>query len=178
MPSDHNEYAENIKCLEQAYPGTIESHHVLELKRQLQEAREEVERVRRDNDRLATLFRIQRVMQEAFPGRWQPWDGKYPMRYPTNFREQLDYWLTCIAQEVAECRDWLPWKTWSQKLGNKIDIKHWSPEHMKEIQVELVDILHFWMNACMVAGLGADEVFAMYLEKNQVNYDRQATGRY
>ena len=38
---------------------------------------------------------------------------------------------------------------------------------------ELVDILHFYIGMCIDAGMTAEELFQIYLAKNQENYDRQ-----
>ena len=41
---------------------------------------------------------------------------------------------------------------------------------------ELVDILHFWVSACQVMGLSAEDVFRMYAQKNAINAQRQERG--
>ena len=46
----------------------------------------------------------------------------------------------------------------------------------QNIKVELVDILHFWVSACQVMGLSAEDVFRMYAQKNAINAKRQDTG--
>ena len=44
------------------------------------------------------------------------------------------------------------------------------------IKIELVDMLHFWVSMCTVAGLDADEVINLYLKKNELNHKRQNEG--
>lgn len=68
-------------------------------------------------------------------------------------------------QEAAEAIDSLNWKWW------KKDTDDWD-----NIKVELVDMLHFWVSMCTVAGLSADEVVDLYLKKNQLNHKRQNEG--
>lgn len=89
----------------------------------------------------------------------------------TSYEGAVEKWLTgyCTAmlQEIAELRDSTNWKWWRSKV-DKFDLQN--------IWVELVDILHFWMSACMVAGLSPRDVFKMYKEKNKVNFQRQESG--
>ena len=68
-------------------------------------------------------------------------------------------------QEAAEAIDSLNWKWW------KKDSDDWD-----NIKVELVDMLHFWVSMCTVAGLSADDVIDLYLKKNKLNHKRQNEG--
>ena len=68
-------------------------------------------------------------------------------------------------QEAAEAIDSLNWKWW------KKDTDDWD-----NIKVELVDMLHFWVSMCTVAGLSADDVVDLYLKKNKLNHKRQNEG--
>lgn len=86
-------------------------------------------------------------------------------------QDTVEKWIvnycTAMLQEIAELRDSTNWKWWRSKV-DKFDLQN--------IWVELVDILHFWMSACMVSGLSPKDVFKMYFEKNKVNFERQASG--
>ena len=44
---------------------------------------------------------------------------------------------------------------------------------MQNIRVEIVDQLHFWISLAMSAGMDAQKVYDVYVQKNQVNIDRQ-----
>ena len=70
-----------------------------------------------------------------------------------------------MRQESAEAVDSLNWKWW------KKDKENWD-----NIKVELVDMLHFWVSMCTVAGMDAQDVFDLYFKKNQLNHDRQNQG--
>tara|TARA_A100001015_G_scaffold217661_1_gene244566 strand:- start:3722 stop:4123 length:402 start_codon:yes stop_codon:yes gene_type:complete len=76
----------------------------------------------------------------------------------------LDFELA-LRQESAEAIDSLNWKWW------KKDDDDWD-----NIKVELVDMLHFWVSMCTVAGLNAQDVFELYFKKNQLNHKRQEEG--
>ncbi len=41
------------------------------------------------------------------------------------------------------------------------------------LKEEIVDVLHFFLGMCIDSGMSADELFGIYLKKNQENYDRQ-----
>ena len=72
-----------------------------------------------------------------------------------------------MTQELAELVDSTNWKWWR----TKVDL--FDEQNLK---VELVDILHFWVSACQVMGLSAEDVFRMYSQKNAINAQRQERG--
>ena len=73
--------------------------------------------------------------------------------------------LLAMQQEAAESVDSLNWKWW--KKGE---------DDWDNIKVELVDMLHFWVSMCTVAGLSADDVIDLYFKKNNLNFKRQNEG--
>jgi dimeric dUTPase (all-alpha-NTP-PPase superfamily) len=73
--------------------------------------------------------------------------------------------LLALQQEAAESVDSLNWKWW--KKGD---------DDWDNIKIELVDMLHFWVSMCTVAGLEANEVIDLYFKKNQLNVKRQNEG--
>jgi len=70
-----------------------------------------------------------------------------------------------LRQESSEAIDSLNWKWW------KKDDEDWD-----NIKVELVDMLHFWVSMCTVAGLSAQDVMTLYMKKNKLNFKRQDEG--
>lgn len=74
----------------------------------------------------------------------------------------LKNYLTALKDECRELSDELPWKWWSK---DKLD--------MQNIRVEIIDILHFWISLAMTAGMTAEDIKRIYLQKLQVNLDRQ-----
>ena len=70
-----------------------------------------------------------------------------------------------LKQESAEAIDSLNWKWW-KKDGDDWD----------NVKVELVDMLHFWVSMCTIAGMDAKEVFELYSKKNKLNFKRQDEG--
>ena len=80
-------------------------------------------------------------------------------------RQRFLQFELALRQESAEAIDSLNWKWW------KKDDDDWG-----NIKIELVDMLHFWVSMCTIAGLDADDVINLYLKKNQLNHKRQNEG--
>jgi len=89
----------------------------------------------------------------------------------TQSRELQNQWVRnyalAMTQEVSELVDSTNWKWWR----TRVDL--FDEQNLK---VELVDILHFWVSACQVMGLSAEDVFRLYMQKNAVNAQRQESG--
>ncbi len=86
-------------------------------------------------------------------------------------RELQNGWLRnyalAMTQEVSELVDSTNWKWWRTRVDLFDE---------QNVKVELVDILHFWVSACQVMGLSAEDVFRMYAQKNAINAKRQDGG--
>lgn len=71
-----------------------------------------------------------------------------------------------MSQELAELTDSVPWKWWAK----------YQTFDQQNARVEVVDMLHFLISLAQVLGMSADDVFAAYAKKNQVNLQRQDSG--
>jgi dimeric dUTPase (all-alpha-NTP-PPase superfamily) len=71
-----------------------------------------------------------------------------------------------MSQELAELTDSVPWKWWAKY--QKFDEQN--------ARVEVVDLFHFLISLAQVLGMSADDVFAAYVKKNEVNLKRQDSG--
>jgi hypothetical protein len=84
-----------------------------------------------------------------------------------------------MMMEVAEFLDWLPWKSWSERIGNKQKIDAmYSRSHRREALIELVDLQHFLNEAYIIIGASEDEVIELYEAKMAENHRRQDSGGY
>ncbi len=81
--------------------------------------------------------------------------------------EWVRNYALAMSQEIGELVDSTNWKWWRRKVDLFDE---------QNLKVELVDILHFWVSACQVMGLSADDVHRMYMQKNAVNRKRQDEG--
>lgn len=74
--------------------------------------------------------------------------------------------LLALEDELHEALAEMSWKPWAKaEYFNE-----------KEVKGELVDAFHFFMNLCLIAGMDADELFARYCAKRDVNIKRQEDG--
>ncbi len=94
--------------------------------------------------------------------------------------EQVIGYADAVMMEGAEAKDWLPWKYWSKRSGNKkIEPDDMlSPEHVAEVKSEFIDILKFALAGLVVLGADAHEVHELYIGKGKININRQERGGY
>lgn len=62
------------------------------------------------------------------------------------------------------------------EMMNETNYKWWkNPKTVDQgaIKEELVDVLHFFVSVCLRAGMSAEELYNLYLQKNQENILRQ-----
>lgn len=69
-----------------------------------------------------------------------------------------------IYDETAELQRELSWKWWTNDR----------PLNIEACKEELIDILHFDIQALIYLGCDADDILDLYLGKNKENHDRQA----
>jgi dimeric dUTPase (all-alpha-NTP-PPase superfamily) len=90
-------------------------------------------------------------------------EAKQPELGPnTKVNEWLGKYLQAMDDESRELKEELLWKWWSK---DHLD--------MQNIRVEIIDQLHFWMSLALTAGMDAESVFRIYMQKNAVNHARQ-----
>ena len=107
-------------------------------------------------DMLKEIFRKQELFQLAL---------KYDVTKMTD-KERVEYikWNSiAMFDEICESLRETPWKPWKKKQSLNI-------ERYRE---ELIDLLHFFVNACLVSGMTADDLFDKYTIKMKENIDRQ-----
>ena len=71
-----------------------------------------------------------------------------------------------LSQELAELTDSVPWKWWAK----------YQTFDKQNARVEVVDLFHFLVSLAQVLGMSAEDVHRAYVQKNQVNIERQDTG--
>jgi dimeric dUTPase (all-alpha-NTP-PPase superfamily) len=103
-------------------------------------------------DRLQTIFELQESLQKRL-------GSTYDQAY-------ISTMTLAAVDELMEALRETPWKPWKKQQAFNKD----------EYKKELVDLLHFFVNLCLAAGMTADELFNKYCEKNGVNFKRQEDG--
>lgn len=71
--------------------------------------------------------------------------------------------MNCIV-EICEAMDVMKNKAWKQSMVETDET------HLKE---EIADALHFFIEACILIGMDAEELWKFYFKKNKVNEFRQ-----
>jgi dimeric dUTPase (all-alpha-NTP-PPase superfamily) len=121
----------------------------------LQDLLTEIFKLQRELNRYTFQQNDLRVDYDAIPA-----DRKLQNEWVRNY-------CLAMSQEIAELVDSTNWKWWRRKVDLFDE---------QNLKVELVDILHFWVSACQVMGLDAEDVHRMYMQKNAVNRKRQDSG--
>lgn len=105
-------------------------------------------------DKLETIFHYQKQFDDE-------------LAQKRNLNYSMEEWIQketlAMMSELAELIDEVNFKWW--KNPKTCD--------RRLVKEELVDILHFFVSMCLKTGMDAEELFQMYLEKNQENFNRQ-----
>ena len=110
-------------------------------------------------DRLRELFRMQKSLNERIGVQTEGMNDQQKTEWVLNY-------CRAMSQEIAELTDSVPWKWWA-KYQNLDE---------QNARVEVVDLFHFLISLAQVLGMSADDVFAAYVKKNEVNFQRQDSG--
>ena len=110
-------------------------------------------------DQLRELFRMQKLLNARIGVHTDGMSEDEKTKWVLNY-------CRAMSQEIAELTDSVPWKWWAKY--QKFD------EH--NARVEVVDLFHFLISLAQVLGMSADDVFNLYVKKNEVNFKRQESG--
>lgn len=110
-------------------------------------------------DKLEEIFRMQKALNARI--------GVHPdtMTEEERITWTLNY-CRALSQELAELTDSVPWKWWAK----------YQTFDQQNARVEVVDMIHFVVSLAQVLGLSAEDVFTLYMKKNEVNFKRQDDG--
>lgn len=112
-------------------------------------------------NKLERMFEAQRLLQVEAYGK-DPGEITDPIER-IQFIKDMHIALTDELHEALAETGWKPWAT----------SQHVNEEAFKG---ELIDAWHFFMNLCMVVGMGPDELQDRYMAKRQKNIQRQIDG--
>ena len=82
----------------------------------------------------------------------------------------LNDYINAACNELEELRDCTFWKHWCSeaKAGRRFAI-----HDLQNARVEVIDLLFFWISMAQCVGLSAEDVYDLYLQKLDVNHQRQ-----
>lgn len=87
-------------------------------------------------------------------------------RYPKKIDERVSALMTAIVHEAIELQDLTSWKWWKRPSGFEIEMA----------QTELIDILHFVIQAAIELQMTPQKVLEEYMNKNYINRERKRSG--
>ena len=125
-----------------------------------------------EQDSLANIFHYQRQLMDVL-GVPALDEKRDPLKtLPVNeFTKMLTRYsqdcVTAVTCESTELLDALPWKHW-KKSYEKIDLNN--------VQIEIIDLLHFVLELAIIWGMDAKQVHELYIKKLRENLDRQKKG--
>lgn len=104
---------------------------------------------------LKQMFDRQKVLQKRLHG----------VDLPAMMPERLPMTVTSIISELGEIlEEQQAWKDWKQNP---------KPVIKSNLDTEVADLWHFVINLTMYLGYDATEVYKVFVEKNEVNHQRQ-----
>jgi dimeric dUTPase (all-alpha-NTP-PPase superfamily) len=110
-------------------------------------------------DQFHELWRMQKALNDRIGVNMEGMSDEEKTKWILNY-------CRAMTQEIAELTDSVPWKWWAKY--QKFD--------QQNARVEVVDLFHFLISIAQVLGMSADDVFAAYMKKNEVNFKRQESG--
>lgn len=124
-------------------------------------------------DTLNTIFHGQKILMDKYhyiefengavvvsPDMWGAVDDRY-------VQMRLKDLLFRLVVEIGEAAEELQNKPWRQTD---------TPVDVKAFHKEVSDMLHFFVEFCITAGIEADKLFELYFEKHAINQERQRSG--
>ena len=87
-------------------------------------------------------------------------------RYPKKSEQRLSALMTAIIHEAIELQDLTNWKWWKKPSHFEIEMT----------QTELIDILHFVIQAALELEMTPQKVLEVYMNKNYINRERKKSG--
>jgi dimeric dUTPase (all-alpha-NTP-PPase superfamily) len=110
-------------------------------------------------DKLEEIFRMQEALNLRIGVDTRGMTEEDKVKWVLNYTRAMQ-------QEMAELVDSVPWKWWAKY--QKFD--------QQNARVEIIDLFHFLISAAQVMGMTAEDVYAAYVKKNQINHQRQDSG--
>lgn len=117
-----------------------------------------------DEDMLETIFQKQKELHQAIMTCSPSIGSQYSKKFLSLSKEErISALCTAIIHEAVELQRLTNWKWWKKMM-------EFDENEAKE---ELIDIWHFVVDASIELGMMPQDILDEYLEKNQINKDRQ-----
>ncbi|MDD8042127.1 MAG: dUTPase [Verrucomicrobiota bacterium] len=111
------------------------------------------------SDMMATMFAMQRDLNRRIGVDTDTMDENAQIEWVLNYTRAM-------SQELAELTDSVPWKWWAK----------YQTFDQQNARVEVVDLFHFLISLAQTLGMTAQDVYDLYMKKNELNWKRQKSG--
>lgn len=116
-------------------------------------------------------LKVMMSMQKAFQCRLYPnFNDRSIEERMQYFKEHSIHLTQEIHEALYEIPFFKPWKDYSKMTHELQSVA------IHKAKLEMVDAWHFFMNMLLALGMNANELFALYVDKNKENYRRQNAG--
>lgn len=116
-------------------------------------------------DKLEKIFELQKELRTKIGKGKDILEGLTQEEKGNWIRKELDY----IRQEVAEAYDCIAYKHWSKEGRENLN----KILKLNNLRIELIDVLHFLLDAFYLVDMGPEEIIKFYEWKQQKNIKRQ-----
>ena len=116
-----------------------------------------------EDRRELTQAQIKRALDKLEAGKLEDSDVQWHVMV-------MERMLTAASEEISELRNHLPWKHWKTYDG-------WKMVDRRELQLEVVDLMHFLLNLADLTGLDGGQLAELFYLKMAENR-RRWEGRY
>jgi len=103
------------------------------------------------------------------PAQFYPVNKDQIMDWNAPWMRYMTMWLDAMIDETEETRNWLNWKCWKKPVPI-------SENAIVNARLELIDLLHFWLNAYYMLGGTPETLVVEYHAKRDENDARQKEG--
>jgi hypothetical protein len=117
-------------------------------------------------NKLELIFKTQERLQSMYGYKLRNLKDKEKLK------KSIDM-ILAMFDELSEIMDFLPWKPWKKYKVSKVLN---DGVNQKEIRMEIIDILHFYVNLCIIWDLNPKTLYNFYISKNKENIDRIRRG--
>src|SRR5690554_4421389 len=105
------------------------------------------------SDMMATMFAMQRDLNRRIGVDTDTMDENAQIEWVLNYTRAM-------SQELAELTDSVPWKWWAK----------YQTFDQQNARVEVVDLFHFLISLAQTLGMTAQDVYDLYMKKNELNW--------
>lgn len=116
---------------------------------------------------LQDMFERQAVLNKRIGYDTQSLRGDFD---PLKAGRWLNDYINAACNELEELRNCTFWKHWCSEARQG---RRFAIHDLQNARVEVIDLLFFWISMAQCAGLNADDVHKLYLQKLDVNHKRQ-----